>query len=91
MASEIRVRTGSNPGKVAGAIAAEARLGHHPELLAIGAGAVTTAVQAVAIARRFVLEDNGIDLVMVPSFFETANTRPDRGECTGMRLRCFPR
>lgn len=63
----LKVSSNSNPNKVAGAIAGELSKNQCVELQAIGAGAVNQSVKAVAIARRF-LDEQQKDLSMVPSF-----------------------
>ncbi|HPE69331.1 MAG TPA: stage V sporulation protein S [Thermotogota bacterium] len=63
----LKVSSNSNPNKVAGAIAGELGKNQSVELQAIGAGAVNQSVKAVAIARRF-LEEQNRDLYMVPGF-----------------------
>jgi len=63
----LKVSSNSNPNKVAGAIAGELSKNQCVELQAIGAGAVNQSVKAVAIARRF-LDEQQKDLFMVPSF-----------------------
>ncbi|MCB6992402.1 stage V sporulation protein S [bacterium 210820-DFI.6.37] len=63
----LRVASKSNPSSVAGALAGTIREKGEVELQAIGAGAVSQAVKAIAIARGFVAP-GGIDLVAVPAF-----------------------
>ena len=63
----LKVSSNSNPNKVAGAIAGELSKNQCVELQAIGAGAVNQSVKAVAIARRF-LDEQQKDLYMVSSF-----------------------
>lgn len=52
---------------MAGAIAGVLRDACEVEIQAIGADAVNQAVKAIAIARSYI-EENGLDLVAVPSF-----------------------
>ncbi len=52
---------------IAGAIAGIIREQKRVEMRAVGAGAVNQAIKAVIIARRY-LEQDGLDLVLVPSF-----------------------
>ena len=66
----LKVAANSKPPLVAGAVANIARKNNRAYLNAIGADAVNQAVKAVAIARGYVTS-NGIDLICVPSFFET--------------------
>jgi stage V sporulation protein S len=69
MAELIRVSAQSRSTAVAGAIAGVMREQEHTEMQAIGASAVNQAIKAVAIARGY-LEQDGIDLVIVPTFTE---------------------
>ena len=69
MAELIRVSAQSRSTAVAGAIAGVMREQEHAEMQAIGASAVNQAIKAVAIARGY-LEQDGIDLVIVPTFTE---------------------
>ena len=69
MAELIRVSAQSRSTAVAGAIAGVMRENDHAEMQAIGASAVNQAIKAVAIARGY-LEQDGIDLVIVPTFTE---------------------
>jgi len=65
----IKVSAKSRPPSVAGAIAGVMREVGRAEVQAIGAGAVNQAVKAVAIARKYLLQD-GIDAICVPSFVD---------------------
>jgi len=67
MMEVLKVSSSSNPNKVAGAIVGELLKHDRVELQAIGAGAVNQSVKAVAIARRFISEQNK-DLFMIPGF-----------------------
>lgn len=69
MAELIRVSAQSRSTAVAGAIAGVMREQEHAEMQAIGASAVNQAIKAVAIARGYLKQD-GIDLVIVPTFTE---------------------
>ena len=69
MAELIRVSAQSRSTAVAGAIAGVMREQEHAEMQAIGASAVNQAIKAVAIARGY-LEQDGIDLVIIPTFTE---------------------
>lgn len=69
MAELIRVSAQSRSTAVAGAIAGVMREQEHAEMQAIGASAVNQAIKAVAIARGY-LEQDSIDLVIVPTFTE---------------------
>ena len=63
----LKVSSKSNPNSVAGALAGVLREKGSAEIQAIGAGALTQAVKAIAIARGFVAP-SGMDLVCVPAF-----------------------
>jgi stage V sporulation protein S len=65
----LKVAAKSRSTSVAGAIAGVIRESGHAEVQAIGAGAVNQAVKAVAIARGY-LEEDGIEIVCIPSFVE---------------------
>ncbi|MFW6264627.1 MAG: stage V sporulation protein S [Bacillota bacterium] len=65
----LKVATGSNPNKVAGALAGILREEGRVELQAIGAGSVNQLVKAIAIARGFVAP-SGIDLITIPGFID---------------------
>jgi stage V sporulation protein S len=63
----VRVSAKSNPNSVAGAIVGILREQGSVEVSTIGAGALSQATKAVAIARGFVAP-NGIDLISIPAF-----------------------
>ncbi|NLG85118.1 MAG: stage V sporulation protein S [Firmicutes bacterium] len=65
----LKVSANSNPKSVAGALAAVIREKGVAELQAVGAGAVTQAVKAIALTRGFVAP-NGVNLVCIPAFSE---------------------
>ncbi|MBN1888187.1 MAG: stage V sporulation protein S [Thermoflexales bacterium] len=65
----LKVSSKSRPSAVAGAIAGVMREHGSAEVRAIGAGAVNQAVKAVAIAGRFLGEDN-IVITCRPQFEE---------------------
>ena len=67
----LKVSTRSRPSAVAGAIAGVLRDSSSVEVQSIGAGATNQAIKAVAIARSY-LQDEGIDIVCVPSFIDVA-------------------
>ncbi len=79
----LKVRTGSRPSAVAGAIAGVLRQHDHTEVQAIGAGATNQAVKAIVIARAY-LHDDGIDVYFVPSFIDVVIDGQAR---TALRLR----
>jgi len=78
----IKVAATSRSTAVAGAIAGVMREQERVDVQAIGAGAVNQAVKAVAIARSY-LEQDGIDIVCVPSFVEVVIGGQER---TAVRL-----
>lgn len=65
----LKVKSNSEPNKIAGAIVAYFKENKRVELQAIGAGAVNQAVKAIAIARSFVAS-SGVNLVFIPAFTE---------------------
>ncbi|HCI29251.1 MAG TPA: stage V sporulation protein S [Fervidobacterium sp.] len=65
----LKVSSKSNPNKVAGAIVGSLKKNEKVEIQAIGAGAVNQASKSLAIARRF-LEQEQLDLYAVPAFIE---------------------
>jgi stage V sporulation protein S len=87
MAELIKVSAQSRSTAVAGAIAGVMREQGYAEVQAIGASAVNQAVKAIAIARGY-LEQDSIDLVIVPSFTEV---QIEGNERTAVRLAIFKR
>lgn len=83
----IKVSARSRTTAVAGAIAGVVRERSRAEVQAIGAGAVNQAVKACAIARGYLAED-GIDIIMIPSFVEVMIGHQER---TAVRLVVEPR
>lgn len=81
-AEVLKVSTRSRPSAVAGAIAGVIRESGMAEVQSIGAGATNQAIKAVAIARSY-LNEEGIDIVCVPSFIDVAI---DEEERTAIRL-----
>ncbi|NLE46630.1 MAG: stage V sporulation protein S [Chloroflexi bacterium] len=79
----IRVAATSRSTAVAGAIAGVMREKGQVDVQAIGAGAVNQAIKAITIARGY-LEEDGIDIVCVPTFIEI---EIDEQERTAVRLR----
>lgn len=63
----IKVASDSRPAAVAGAIAGVVRERGKVDVRAIGASAVNQAVEAVSIARTYLLRE-GIDVACIPSF-----------------------
>lgn len=80
--SVLKVSAHSRPSSVAGAIAGVIRETGRAEVQAIGAGATNQAVKAIAVARSYLQED-GIDIVCVPSFAEVMIEKEER---TAIRL-----
>ena len=78
----LKISSKSNPNSVAGAIAGMVKETQKAEMQAIGAGALSQAVKAVAIARGFVAP-TGVDLICIPAFAEVQVEGEDR---TGIRL-----
>ncbi len=87
MAELIRVSAQSRSTAVAGAIAGVMRENEHAEMQAIGASAVNQAIKAVAIARGY-LEQDGIDLVIAPTFTEV---EIEGNERTAVRIAIYRR
>lgn len=87
MAELIKVSAQSRSTAVAGAIAGVMREQGYAEVQAIGASAVNQAIKAVAIARGY-LEQDDIDLAVVPSFTEV---NIEGNERTAVRLAIFKR
>lgn len=87
MAELIKVSAQSRSTAVAGAIAGVMREQGYAEVQAIGASAVNQAVKAIAIARGY-LEQDHMDLVIVPSFTEVDIEGNER---TAVRLAIFKR
>lgn len=63
----LKIRSNSDPSKVAGAICAMIQDGKNIELQAIGAGAVNQAVKSIATARGYIAS-SGINLYCIPAF-----------------------
>lgn len=87
MAELIKVSAQSRSTAVAGAIAGVMREQGYAEMQAIGASAVNQAVKAIAIARGYLEQDN-IDLAIVPSFTEV---EIEGNERTAVRIAIFKR
>ena len=83
----IKVSARSRSTAVAGAIAGVICEHGRAEVQSIGAGAVNQAVKAIAIARGY-LEDDGIEVVVVPTF---TDIEIDGQERTAVRLTVEPR
>jgi stage V sporulation protein S len=65
----IKVRGTSRTSAVAGAIAGVIREHQHATVQAIGASAVNQSVKAMALARRY-LEQDEIDIIFFPEFVD---------------------
>ena len=78
----IKVSARSRSTAVAGAIAGVIREHGRAEVQSIGAGAVNQAIKAIAIARGY-LEEDGIDVVVIPTF---TDIEIDGHERTAVRL-----
>lgn len=85
--SQLRVKSTSDPNKVAGALAGVIREEGSAQFRTIGAGALNQAIKAIAIARGF-LAPSGIDLVVIPSF---EDVEIDGAEKTSIVLSCSKR
>ena len=83
----LKVSTKSNPNSVAGALAAIIKEKNIVEIQAVGAGAISQAVKAIAIARGFVAP-SGKDIVCVPAF---TDIEIDGEERTAIKLIVQPR
>lgn len=87
MAELIKVSAQSRSTAVAGAIAGVMREHGYAEIQAIGASAINQAIKAITIARGYLEQDN-IDLAVVPSFTEVDIEGNER---TALRLSVFKR
>lgn len=87
MAELIKVSAQSRSTAVAGAIAGVMREQGYAEMQAIGASAVNQAIKAIAIARGY-LEQDSIDLAVVPSFTEV---HIEGNERTAVRISIYKR
>lgn len=85
--SVLKVKSTSDPNKVAGALAGTIREAGKAELQTIGAGALNQAIKSIAIARGF-LAPSGVDLVCYPAFVDV---EIDGSERTAIRLFIEPR
>jgi stage V sporulation protein S len=89
MAELIKVSGQSRSTAVAGAIAGVMREHGYAEIQAIGASAINQAIKAVTIARGY-LEQDGIDLVLVPSFIDVEIEGSERTAVRFAVFRCPP-
>lgn len=83
----LKVKSSSDPNKVAGALAGTIREIGKAEMQTIGAGALNQAIKSLAIARGF-LAPSGIDLVCYPAFVDVDI---DGCERTAIKLFIEPR
>merc|ERR1719499_2469308 len=82
---ELKVSKGSNPGTVAGAIAARVREGQRVVLSSIGPKSVAKAICSIAIARQYLSED-GVDISFRPSFLNIEFNDGRRSSCLQFQL-----
>ena len=87
MTDMIKVSANSLTTAVAGAIAGVMRDHGKADVQAIGASAVNQAVKAITIARSYLEQDN-MDLAVVPSFIEVTIEGSER---TAVRMAIFQR
>merc|ERR1719334_1301209 len=82
---ELKVSKVSNPGTVAGAIAARVREGQRVILSSIGPKSVSKAICSIAIARQYLAED-GVDISFRPSFLNIEFDDGRRSSCLQFQL-----
>jgi len=82
---ELKVSSKSNPGTVAGAIAARVREGQRVVLSSIGPISVSKAISSIAIARQYLAED-GVDISFRPSFLNIEFEDGRRSSCLQFQL-----
>jgi len=82
---ELKVSKQSNPGTVAGAIAARVREGQRVVLSSIGPPSVAKAISSIAIARQYLSED-GVDISFRPSFLNIEFEDGRRSSCLQFQL-----
>jgi len=82
---ELKVSKLSNPGTVAGAIAARVREGQRVVLSSIGARSVSKAICSIVIARQYLAED-GVDISCRPSFLNIEFEDGRRSSCLQFKL-----
>jgi len=82
---ELKVSKQSNPGTVAGAIAARVREGQRVVLSSIGPRSVAKAICSIAIARQYLSED-GVDISFRPSFLNIEFPDGRRSSCLQFQL-----
>merc|ERR1712080_365858 len=79
---------GSDPYKVAGAIAGKIRDGERVGINAVGANSVFHAVEAIAVSRGYLWDDR-IDIKFAPSFTKVDD--PRKGECNAVHFATLSR
>jgi len=82
---ELKVSKQSNPGTVAGAIAARVREGQRVILSSIGPLSVSKAICSITIARQYLAED-GVDISFRPSFLNIEFDDGRRSSCLQFQL-----
>jgi len=82
---ELKVSKQSNPGTVAGAIAARVREGQRVVLSSIGPRSVSKAICSIVIARQYLAED-GVDISCRPSFLNIEFEDGRRSSCLQFQL-----
>jgi stage V sporulation protein S len=82
---ELKVSKQSNPGTVAGAIAARVREGQRVVLSSIGPLSVSKAISSIAIARQYLAKD-GVDISFRPSFLNIEFNDGRRSSCLQFQL-----
>jgi len=82
---ELKVSKQSNPGTVAGAIAARVRKGERVVLSSIGPISVSKAISSIAIARQYLAND-GVDISFRPYFLNIEFEDGRRSSCLQFQL-----
>ena len=82
----LKVSSKSSPASVAGAIAGMIKDGTPVKMQAVGAGAVNQAINAVAIARGFLIP-SGFDVAITPTF---SDIEIDGNSRTAIRIAVHP-
>jgi len=82
---ELKVSKQSNPGTVAGAIAARVRKGERVVLSSIGPISVSKAISSIAIARQYLASD-GVDISFRPYFLNIEFEDGRRSSCLQFQL-----
>jgi len=82
---ELKISKASNPGTVAGAIAARVREGQRVFLSSIGPRSVSKAICSIVISRQYLKED-GVDICFRPSFMNIEFDDGRRSSCLQFQL-----